>query len=601
MCGISGLWQVSSEVSPARIRAFTEPIAHRGPDGFGYSYHAGGRLALGHRRLSIFDPSAAGKQPMRYEHLTLTFNGEVYNFLELRARLEKRGHRFRSDTDTEVVLHAYAEWGPQCLERFNGMWALAIFDERHQRLFLARDRFGIKPLYVLQEPARFSFASETGCWRQLESYQRQFDPAAVRTALTDAPALLAEGRTLYRDIRMLPPGGCGTVEANGRYQERRWYAPPFAVPLDARPVSERELTDLGEAFLDRFDAACTLRLRADVPLATALSGGIDSSSVYATVRHLLQRGAVRRGPKAAADAFTLSFPGSERDETEQAARLVTTLRGRHHLVRPTQSAERIATLTRRFDTIYSDPNYIICDLYSAVREAGFKVSLDGHGVDELLFGYPHMVGMLRNWARFDAPALARKLDRLLLQQTAFQRSAPVTWRTRLSRLRQRWFPARPAGRSTAPHEILHHNFSVRYLPNILRNFDFASMQAGVEVRMPFMDHELVEWVARLPLGAFTNGHQTKYILRRATHERLPARMRRDKTKIGLQAPLTQLLNGPLNDWASDLVASATLRQASYFDGASVAASYLPLLRTGRLANEAARQLWPYLNYAMLAS
>ena len=603
MCGITGIWQRRGPVPRAHIEPFTDALAHRGPDGFGYSFHRKDALALGHRRLSILDTSVAGAQPMHHAHLSLVFNGEVYNFLELRAELEGRGHSFASDTDSEVVLHAYAEWGADCLHRFNGMWALAIYDARADELFLARDRFGIKPLYYVDGPDRFSFASETIAWKALSGFERRFDGVQLQTAFTD-PLLLAGRRaTIYTDIRLFPAGHRARLSARGLELER-WYAPPFSTPPDPGPVTETALDRLATELRGHFDAACRLRLRTDVPLASALSGGLDSSSVYANVNRLLRDERVSRAPAAARHAFTLGFPGSERDETAAAAGLVTHENGQHHVVLSRHTPAHIEALTRRFDTVYSDPNYIICELYSAMRRAGFKVSLDGHGVDEMLFGYPHMIRALRRWAAPHDPALADRLDGLSREQMAFQPPPPrPLWRRALGRLRRQLRPAPPAAAAPppllAPHEILAHNFSAYFLPNILRNFDFASMQAGVEVRMPFLDHRLVEWVSRLPLRAHTDGRYTKRILRRAMTGYLPDAIRLDKNKIGIQAPLPRLLNGSLREWTLDHLRSDRLLDSSYFDGQALLQQFDRELHQGQLSAAACRRLWPYLNYAML--
>ena len=603
MCGITGIWQRRGNVARASIATFTDAIAHRGPDGFGYSFHREDTLALGHRRLSILDTSEAGAQPMHYAHLSMVFNGEVYNFLELRAELEQLGHRFGSDTDSEVVLHAYAEWGPDCLHRFNGMWALAIYDTRTETLFLARDRFGIKPLYYVDGPDRFSFASETIAWKYLPGFERRFDEAQLQTAFTDPLLLAGRQATIYADIRPLPAGHRAKLSARG-FELEQWYAPPFSAPLDSRPVTDTELDRLAAELRDHFDAACRLRLRTDVPLASALSGGLDSSSVYANVNRLLREERVSRAPSAARHAFTLGFPGSERDETAAAAGLVRREDGRHHVVLSRHAPARIEALTRRFDTVYSDPNYIVCELYAAMRRADFKVSLDGHGVDEMLFGYPHMIRELRRWATTQDPALADRLGHLLRHQLAFQSTPPPRplWRRALGRLRRQLRPAPPAAATApvlAPHEILAHNFSNYFLPNILRNFDFASMQAGVEVRMPFLDHRLVAWVSRLPLRAHTDGWYSKRILRRAMEGYLPDDIRMDKNKIGIQAPLPRLLNGALRDWALDRLRSDRLRDSSYFDGRALLRQFEGDLVNQQLSAAACRRLWPYLNYSML--
>ncbi len=284
MCGISGIWfRKGEELYPQVLDTFNDSMAHRGPDGHGQRIF-NGCLGLAHRRLSILDTSEAGAQPMadhtgRYH---LSFNGEVFNFLELRTELESKGEVFQSDSDTEVILAAYRCWGMDAFHRFNGMWALAIWDVQEQELLLCRDRFGIKPLYYLDDKSVFAFASETIAFKHLPGYTRKVHMQRMQIGLEDTYALEGRGYTLFEDIYQLLPGHFIRLKRNESVQQRRWYH------IDNSKASPpKEYEEQVAAYQSLFKESCALRMRSDVPLATALSGGVDSTAVYSMV-HLLR-------------------------------------------------------------------------------------------------------------------------------------------------------------------------------------------------------------------------------------------------------------------------------------------------------------------------
>ncbi|MGH7159730.1 MAG: asparagine synthase (glutamine-hydrolyzing), partial [Acetobacteraceae bacterium] len=274
MCGITGHWARSGEDLGAEVfRDFTDRLAHRGPDGRGEEYFPAERLRLGHRRLAILDLSERGRQPMstasgRY---WLTFNGEIYNFIELRQTLVTRGYRFFSECDSEVILAAYREWGPDCQLLFNGMWAFGIWDSEARMLFLSRDRFGIKPLYYAEKNGSFCFASELKAFLALPWCDGSFAEDALALSIADMTGQEIPDATLLPDVQRLPPGHCLTVTRN-TLECRRWWN-----TLEHLPSAPRSLEDQAAQFRNLFLDACRVRLRSDVSIATSLSGGLDSS------------------------------------------------------------------------------------------------------------------------------------------------------------------------------------------------------------------------------------------------------------------------------------------------------------------------------------
>ena len=297
-------------VDRGTIDRFTDALAHRGPDGRGVALEHDGRVALGHRRLAILDLSEAGHQPMtspggRY---VITYNGEIYNFLELRRRLEQAGAAFRTESDTEVILAAFERWGTDCLQRFNGMWSLAVWDRHERRLMLSRDRFGVKPLYFMVGPRRLAFASELKAFLRLDGFQAVENTEALRARLAGDRA----GHVLLRGVDSLPPGHCLEVTRNGVLRRRWWNT------LDHLVAVPDDLEEQAEEFRRLLFDACTLRVRSDVAVASSLSGGLDSSSVVCALAAAQAHGSTERQAPHWRRAYIAGFPGTVQDETTHA-------------------------------------------------------------------------------------------------------------------------------------------------------------------------------------------------------------------------------------------------------------------------------------------
>src|SRR3954454_7081446 len=315
MCGIAGIVNVrGTPVEPAEISHLTNLMAHRGPDGAGIWFSADRNVALGHRRLAIIDPGAGGYQPMssadgRY---VIVYNGEIYNFLELRRELEAQGAVFRSQSDTEVILAAWQAWREDMLPRFNGMWALAIFDTSTRELFLARDRFGIKPLLYAASPERFIFASEQRALMRSGLIDTSVDMEVSRRLLLDAFGIEGSERTLFRQVRRLQ-GGHGMWLRQGKVSVKRWWR--TVDPLPPVPATEPERV---ARFRELFQDAVALRMRSDVPIGTCLSGGFDSSAVICTMAAHQKAGMGPRDSTSWRHAFVATFPGALNDERPMA-------------------------------------------------------------------------------------------------------------------------------------------------------------------------------------------------------------------------------------------------------------------------------------------
>jgi asparagine synthase (glutamine-hydrolysing) len=614
MCGVAGILNLDGRpVEADEVGAITRALARRGPDGEGL--YLDGPLGLGHRRLAILDLSDAGKQPMpcvagRY---WITYNGEVYNFVELRKELETLGHRFASDTDTEVIGCAYDQWGPDCVLKFNGMWAFAVWDARRRELFLSCDRFSIKPLHYLREPGRFVFASELKAFLHLRGFTPREDEEAMRRCLVDIRATTGwDDSTLLRGVKRLRGGHNMLVSAAGTKVWRWWRT------LDHIETPPRTLAGQAERFRELFFDACRLRLRSDVPVATCLSGGLDSTAVLCTLAALRGEDAAAAGRERRCRdshrAFVATFPGTARDERRYAEVAVRHAGAEPHYlpVTPELALASVQQFAYDFENINSNFPMPQWAIYRELRRGGVVVSLDGHGADEMLAGYMnHINRALRargSWLR----APRRTLDLVRTVHAMYGDSARPPGLVQLAadgdpflRLARRalrgvWTRARRAAARRGPAaeepwvrgspEVrrfpdpdeeaavaalgaldgeLYRDFHDTNLPGVLRNFDRTSMAHGVETRMPFMDWRLVCFVFGLPEESKAGGGLSKRVLREAMRGVMPEELRTRKGKIGFQSPMVDWFNGVMRDWVWEQVQSRSFLDTDTWDGRAI--------------------------------
>jgi asparagine synthase (glutamine-hydrolysing) len=603
MCGIAGIANIRGQaVERAEIERLTDLVAHRGPDGAGYWFSAERNVALGHRRLAIIDPGPGGYQPMLSgdgRHV-ITFNGEIYNFLELRRELEALGVNFRTQSDTEVILAAWRTWQEGMLSRFNGMWALAIFDTETRELFLARDRFGIKPLLYAMSPERLVFASEQRALVQSGLIAPSIDIDVARRLMLDAFGIEGSERTLCREVRRLQAGHCMWLRG-GRLEIRRWWCTLDHLP--SVPGTEAERVErFGELFRD----AVALRMRSDVPIGTCLSGGFDSSAVICEMSAHAKAGMGPRDSAAWRHAFVATFPGASNDErpmAEQAAAWAE--------VDPTfleiGRNEALADIDRILDDnddVYISLPSAVWQLYRELKRGKVLVSLDGHGADELMGAYLQEgqsgAFRLRNMlagAASTSPLARRCIDLV----------RAMTIRTEGHYFLRGGLRATPAelslvgdGDVLPPHwgalnRRLYRMFHSTVLPTILRNFDRASMAHGVEVRMPFMDWRLVTYTMALPEASKSSDGYTKMVARRAMQGRMPETIRMGRRKVGFNSPMPEWLNGPLSGWVAALLDRKVPAFAEIVDEVRLRRTVGRLTASKTWDWESVGRIWPYLN------
>jgi asparagine synthase (glutamine-hydrolysing) len=618
MCGISGKLYFDSTRPAERdvLERMNAVLAHRGPDDAGI--HCDGQIGLAHRRLSIIDLSPAGHQPMANEDesIWIVFNGEIYNFPELRPDLAVRGHRFRSNTDTEVILHLYEEHGTECLRFLRGMFAFAIWDGPRRKLFLARDRLGKKPLCYQQDAHAFRFASEAKAILQDPDVQASPDPASVSQYLTFG--YVPSPGSAFQGFRRLPPGHYLTCR-DGHVQVARYWR------LRRDRKSERSEEEWCREVLARLEKAVRLRMISDVPLGAFLSGGIDSSAVVALMSRI-SSGRVK--------TFSVGFEEPEYDELQHARVVAQRFGTEHHelVVRP-DAVAILPKLAWHYDEPFGDSSAVPTYYVAEMTRRYVTVALNGDAGDENFGGYDRYVANLlaAGFDRWPGSAAARRII-----QQGLRRWRPTGRRTSLLYRGRRFLeglvepPERRYARwlchfyGDRRRELLTPEFqsaagdgdelavmldlyratdardfgeatlgvdAALYLPDdLLVKVDIASMAHALEARSPFLDHELMEFAATMPFDLKIRGRVKKYILKRALGNLLPQTILH-RPKMGFGVPIDRWLRGELRELLVDTLLSPRALGRGYFTAAVVR----------RMVDEhvRGRASWHYLLWTLL--
>ncbi len=590
MCGIAGWLSWQRPPERAAVAAMTEALQHRGPDGG--AVEALGPVVLGHRRLAIIDPRPESDQPFADppRRCWLSFNGEIYNFRDLRRDLEARGVAFRTQGDTEVVLEAYKAWGESFVERLVGQFALAIWDAGQDRLLLARDRAGEKPLfYQWLDDGGLVFASEPGALRRHPAVDRAIDPLALAEYLALNYGIGA--RTLSPSVKRLPPAHVMTVERDRPPRLERYWDPAGAFRNKRAFASEAAAAEELNALLDQAVAG---QMISDVPLGAFLSGGIDSSAVVASMTRLR--------PPAEVQSFSMGFTEKSYSELAEAERAAKHLGVDHRdrLVSP-EPAQVMTALVRAADEPLADSSAVPMYYLAAHARESVTVVLSGDGGDECFAGYEtyladRLHALLRHLPRavtrgltgaverlwpvsHDKVSFDYKLRRFLHGQALPPREAHLSWRSifdpaeRLALMQPDWRAAVAAAADEPPAEALHHFEAVAdchpldqalyvdfmtWLPgDILVKVDRMTMAHSLEARAPFLDHRLVEFAAALPTAWKLKGLRMKHLLKQSQRARLPAWLL-ERRKQGFNAPISGWLQGPLGELARDALAAPAM-------------------------------------------
>ncbi len=603
MCGIAGIFNLSDRSPPRRelLRSMIETLHHRGPDGYGFfnDSHCG----LAHARLSIID-IAGGSQPIHNEesNVWVVFNGEIFNFIELRQDLERAGHRFSTHSDTEVIVHAYEQYGLSFVDHLNGQFAIALWDQKQRRFVLARDRAGIRPLFYTEFNGTLIFASEVKSLFAVDGLPRRMNLNAVGDVLTYWSTL--EPDTVFENVMSLPAGHTMVIE-NGRREIKKYWDWTFP---SAQPSRDRSVASYAEELRELLIDSVRLQLRADVPVGAYLSGGLDSSVIAALVK-VYNKERLR--------TFSIAFEDAEFDESAYQDEMARKLGTEHTrvLCKTRDIAAAFPRVIWHTETpiVRTAPTPLML-LSEAVRQHGYKVVLTGEGADEVFGGYDLFkeAKIRRFWARSpnskmrprlldrlypylkNSPAATRAMTDRFYAQGLDQASNPCfAHLPRWSTTHRSWqFFSREVRASLGdqnylaraeerlPREVASflpmgrdqyveaHTLLSGYLLN--SQSDRVAMANSIEGRFPFLDHRVIEFASRLPPSLKINGLNEKYLLKQAMQDLLPASIAK-RTKQPYRAPDSQSFfsDGKSCDYVDDLLSEDRLRSAGYFDPLAV--------------------------------
>jgi len=566
MCGIAGFIDFKKQLNERDLRNMTDRLAHRGPDGSGYWWCELGEAAvgLGHRRLSIIDLSEGGAQPKVHHNLCITFNGEIYNYVEIRKELQQLGHSFQSDSDTEVILAAFRQWGIESIRRFIGMFVFVLINENTRKAYLVRDRAGVKPLYIYKNNGQFLFSSELKSFHTLPQFKKEINQ-------------LQPGSYLEIDLQRQ------TTNKHTYWSVYEKYQQPL---LD---LSEKELLDETEELLK---SAFQYRMVADVPVGVFLSGGYDSSTVTA----ILQANSTQK-----IKTFTIGFDNPKYDESPHAKRVAAHLGTDHteYICTEKEAKDIIPKLPEIFDEPFGDSSAIPTTLVSRVARKDVTVALSADGGDELFVGYRryHAVANLHKKLN-RSPQLLRSLagrgiqtvqqigksnynhsrqQKLTKVGNILLNASPVSiiqnqgQRLTESDLQQLLYeigqPINQNGYTTSTdpmNTILAWEYRNYMMDDILVKIDRATMSVALEGREPFLDQRIAEWVARIPFERKYKDNNLKDILKKITHRYIPKEIM-ERPKMGFGVPVLQWLKTDLRDLTETYLSEQRIREAGIFN------------------------------------
>ena len=645
MCGIAGYWHPDGpRLAQATFRGMLDAMAHRGPDDSGVWEHQGAGITLGHRRLSILDLSSKGHQPMSNDsgEIWITFNGEVYNFKDIRQDLTRSGHVFKSDSDTEVMIKAYEQWGIDCISRFRGMFAFALWDGRHRKLYLVRDRAGVKPLYFHHDGRRLVFGSEVRSLLLCPGLERRLDTSSLFHYLQFG--YVSPPRSILRDVAVVKPGHYIEFSADGSARETKYWdiVDHYRRGMDMEASgywAKRAEGEILEEFEEILARGFKYRMVSDVPVGIFLSSGIDSSLVAAILAKKLGMDI---------STFTIGFRRKEFNEAEYAKEIANALGTQHNelYVDPQTALDNVGRLPQIFDEPFGDNSGIPTYLVSRMAREKVKVALSADAGDELFAGYYRYFAAGRYQQFLEkTPTLLSHLARRLLDitpagmlDTAY--SAMTVGRKKLAGFQdkllkakrmlahndpallyeaatsdwhggdlQRLVPGEPAANEDiyAVFESLQGadfytkmmclDFKKYMVDDVLAKVDRASMAVSLEAREPFLDHDLVEYAATLPLRYKYRQGESKYLLKKILYRYLPESMFK-RPKQGFSAPIGEWLRGPLRPMVEQHLNPEAVHADGIFDPAAVSQS---LHRFYGDKSISANQIWYLLEFQMWKS
>ncbi len=625
MCGIAGFIDFNGASSELELEGMTHALEHRGPDGFGTFIHGTStyKIGLGHRRLSILELSELGKQPMTWNEFTIVFNGEIYNFSEIKSELEKLGHSFLAESDTEMILHAYGEWKEKCLDRFIGMFSFVIFDSKKESVFIARDRAGVKPLFIYDNNGLFLFASELKAFHKHPDFEKKINPQAVQAYLQYGS--VPTPHCIFEHCYKLQPGHyVSTSLKDFKFNPVQYWnvydyynKPKLAIsPEEAKKETKKLLI-----------SACEYRMVSDVPVGVFLSGGYDSTCVTA----LLQKDRTE-----SLRTFTISVPDIGLNEAPYAKEIAEKLQTNHTETECTaqEAIDLIAELPYFYDEPFADSSAIPTTLVSKIAKQHVTVALSADGGDEVFAGYNRYEMILKYGEKLNRiPGFARKSVAGVMDLVSAD-SIPVL--KNKYNFAQRYEKTKSILRNTSDQNIMLSvsqlfteeqinqictqqfeklstyfdseelknysslafaqamDYQTYLLDDILQKVDRASMSVSLESREPLLDHRLIEYVAQLPDDLkFRNGSK-KWLLKEIVHEYIPKSVM-DRPKMGFAIPIESWLKHELRDLMETYISEEKVRETGFFNWKEIERLKWSFL-AGR--KEFGVKIWYLLSYLM---
>jgi len=599
MCGILGaLPAIDSQIFDKGLGS----LHRRGPDSQNIWNEENHKALLGHTRLAILDLSEFGNQPMHWENLVIVFNGEIFNYLELKEELETAGYKFTTNSDTEVILKAYHYWGKACFNKFNGMWALAIYDKEENSLLICRDRYGIKPVYYINYNGQFLFGSEVQAIHKILGKNHPLNQQVLRNIAAGGFAWHGSEESYLQDVRVLP-GGHLIEYKRKSVNIKKWYV---LLKVETPHKFEEQAEHLRILLFD----AIRLRLRSDVPIGTCLSGGVDSGTISSFIRQMEREGS--NFEVFTHRSFCAAFPETPVDESQKAKRLADQLELQLDVIniKAPDPMELEKAMSQCDGPMHALAFYPIWKLYQYIKSQGITVTLDGQGPDEMLGGYKPLryalLGAMQNgeikyfidlYKTYSAQGesnqnssikASRQITKGVIENAFKDKVKMLIGRGTISDKSQQ---SGPRFLKNIFDRNLHYQFFNEPLPAILQQYDRCSMAHAVECRMPLMDYRIVEFIFSLPSKSKVGDGYTKRVLRAAVRGILHDDTRLDKAKIGFNAPIIDWFRNELKDWMLDIMNSKSFLESSFFDGRQLQHNFHKFLNNDNAGWREAWQFW----------
>ena len=584
MCGLLGYL---GEKNTDKFEKGFLALKHRGPDGS--STVSLDKVILGHHRLKIIDVSEAANQPFVYQNrYYLVFNGEIYNYIELRQELKTAGYNFTTDSDTEVLLYSILHWGVKAFNKFNGMWALGLWDNETKELLLSRDRVGKKPLFYSTQNNEFVFGSEMkGIYPFLNDVR--FNETVLKKAQHNFFSYESSEDCLIEGINKLQAGSYA-IYKNNKLSIHKYYD----LINEVKPF-EGNYNEQKEAFKELFIDACKIRARSDVVISTALSGGIDSTVVTAVLHNLKKENKIN--PHILQNPFVAIYPNSALNEQAYAEEVAKHLNIKANLisVNPLEDIDNIFRYAYLFEEYNPTFPLPFIKLYQSVKKTGISVTIDGHGSDELFGGYPFGVYEMVKKHPFNPIKAFSYYNTILSASTPKSKLISIKEFTKLylSSFDKNIFDKKNELWDGLNNTCYDYTFN-SILPTILRNFDRYSMINGIEIRMPFLDHRIINFAFSIPSSSKVKNGYLKYIVRDSFKDLMPYDIYARKRKIGWNAPFFEYMQGSLKPWIMDAINSKDFETSNYYNGKLYKEEIIKILNKNNISYHDGELVWRML-------